>query len=278
MKKTLITIFVLIAGVGIILYPTISNYFAEKNSSRAIRIYDDSITSSDDENLESEWEAAEQYNESLTGSPVHDPFIDGSGMAMPDDYRKVLDVDGVMGYIEIPKINVYLPIYHGTNEATLRRGVGHLEGSTLPIGGSNRHCVLTGHSALASARLFTDLTELQEGDVFFLYVLGHTLAYQVDQVKIVEPHNTDDLTRLNNGDYCTLLTCTPYGINSHRLLVRGVRIAYDPELRNVGESGGKNPYDRAFSLVAILVAFLLLETIKLVLIIRRKKETKAVKE
>jgi len=226
MKKTIAIVFFLLIGIGILLYPAVSNYFEEKNGSEVARTFTQKVESLDKKTRDALWEEAEKYNQNLIGQPVHDPFIESSGMAMPKEYWKALDIEGIMGYIEIPKISLKLPIYHGTREDALKKGVGHLEGSTLPIGGSSRHCVLTGHSGLMGARLFTDLTELKVGDLFYIEVLGEVLAYRVDQVKVIEPNDTSDLGRFTNNDYCTLITCTPYGVNSHRLLVRGERVEY----------------------------------------------------
>jgi len=178
------------------------------------------------------WQAAEEYNQSLTGQPVHDPFIPGAGMALQDNYFQLLNADGVMGHLDVPAIGVRLPIYHGTSEAVLAKGIGHLEGSTLPIGGAARHSVLTGHTGLSHAKMLTDLKQLTTGDRFYIHVLGEVLAYEVDQIKVVEPEQTDDLRRFAGEDYVTLLTCTPYGVNSHRLLVRGERVEYQPDVRD----------------------------------------------
>ena len=231
MKRAAIVIVALVLGVVALGYPAISNYLAERNGSQAVQAYDETVDRLSPDEVDALWAAAEEYNQSLTGQPVHDPFIAGSGMAMAENYRQVLNVGGVMGYVEIPKIGVSLPIYHGTSEAVLRKGAGHLEGSTLPIGGESRHAVLTGHTGLTHAKLFTDLVELAEGDLVYIHVLGKVLAYEVDQLKVIEPQNTEDLKRVDGKDLVTLLTCTPYGVNSHRLLVRGVRVDYDPQAR-----------------------------------------------
>jgi len=220
-----------LAAVATLLYPSVSGYLAQRHGSAAIQSYAETVAALDSATLGAAWQAAEEYNESLTGSPVHDPFVPGSGMAMADDYRDVLNIDGIMGYLDIPRIGVHLPIYHGTSDAVLQNGIGHLEGATLPIGGLTRHTVLTGHTGLPHARLLTDLVEVVRGDQFYLSVLGRTLAYQVDQILVVQPENTAELRRFEGRDYATLLTCTPYGVNSHRLLVRGVRVDYQPEAR-----------------------------------------------
>lgn len=218
----------LLAGIGIFLYPVISNLLAEKNQAQVIQEYDSALEQINETELEKEWEAAEEYNENLNGDPVHDPFVSGSGYILPDNYQDVLNIDGVMCYLEIPKIDLRLPVYHGTSEEVLEKGVGHLESTALPIGGSGRHCVLTGHRGLPSAELFTRLDELEIGDYFYLQVLGKTLTYQVDKISVIEPEELENLVPIEGMDLVTLLTCTPYGENTHRLLVRGERCDYVP--------------------------------------------------
>ena len=272
MRRVAIVLGIIILGITVLVYPIISNYFMELNGSYAIEAYQEQIAEFDEAEVAVAWAEAEQYNESLTGSPVHDPFIEGTGMAMPEDYWRVLDLGGLMGSVEIPKINVNLPIYHGTSERVLREGAGHLEGSTMPIGGPSRHAVLTGHSGLTSARLFTDLTEMQIGDLFYLHVLGQTLAYKVDQIKIIEPQFTDDLKRVDGRDLCTLLTCTPYGINSHRLLVRGERVDYVPEEKAAIIPVRTSEADDMVMEAAIITSTIMLSLIIIVLIARRRRE------
>lgn len=230
MKKPLLILLVALLGVGLLAYPFVANYISEKNGSYATEAYQQQVADTDEQEIEAAWAEAVKYNENLSGSPAHDPFIEGSGMVMQDNYFEVLNVDDTMGYLSIPKINVKLPLYHGTADSTLLKGVGHLEGSSMPVGGDHTHCVLTGHTGLSSAKMLTDLVELKENDTFYLHVLNETLAYQVIQIKVVEPNDTKDLKRVKYKDYCTLITCTPYGVNSHRLLVLGTRIEYTPEL------------------------------------------------
>ena len=215
-----------VLGLGLLAYPLLSSYISAKQTAQVSAEYSSAVEGFSEEQIQAEWDEAVKYNENLSGSPAHDPFIEGSGMAMTDNYDEVLDLTEVMATIEIPKIGVVLPVYHGTSTEVLKTGIGHLEGSSLPVGGKDTHCILTGHTGLPTARLFTDLTELEVGDRFFLKVLGKTLAYEVDQVKVVEPDDKSDLKRVAGQDYVTLLTCTPYGINSHRLLVRGHRVDY----------------------------------------------------
>lgn len=212
-------------GAGIFLYPAVSNFLAEKNQEKVIRTYNAVVDSSSSETLDAEWKKAEEYNENLAGDPVHDPFVAGSGFVVPDNYNDVLNLndDGVMGYIEIPKIDVYLPIYHGSDAETLQKGAGHIETTSLPIGGLNRHAVISAHRGLPSAELFTRLDEMEEGDLFYIHVLDQTLAYKVDQISVIDPDELALLRPEKDKDLVTLLTCTPYGVNTQRLLVRGAR-------------------------------------------------------
>lgn len=218
-----------VGGAAVFCYPAVSNYLNQKNQSRVVQTYKETVAAQDDALLAEEWAKAEEYNENLAGDPVHDPFVPGSGYALPDNYLDVLNIDGVMGRITIPKIGVDLPVYHGTEAETLEKGVGHMESTSLPIGGEYRHAVLTGHRGLPSAELFTRLDELEPGDQFYLHVLDATLAYQVDQILTVEPQELETLVAEPGQDYVTLVTCTPYGVNTHRLLVRGTRVPYVPE-------------------------------------------------
>lgn len=210
-------------GAAVFCYPAVSNYLNQKNQAQVVQNYEQAVAGQDEDFLAEEWAKAEEYNENLAGDPVHDPFVPGSGYALPDNYMDVLNLDGVMGRITIPKIDVDLPIYHGTDAETLEKGVGHIESTSLPIGGEYRHAVLTGHRGLPSAELFTRLDELEQGDRFYIHVLDATLAYQVDQLLTVEPQELENLVAEPGQDYVTLVTCTPYGINTHRLLVRGTR-------------------------------------------------------
>lgn len=226
MKKKLSTILLLLimlVGAGILLYPAVSDYWNSFHQSSIISNYVESLADMDDEEYEALWTAAAAYNRTLPDKPVQF-YVSDEERAL---YESLLDAagTGVIGYIEISKIGCDLPIYHGTSEETLQVAVGHLEGSSLPVGGLGTHCVLTGHRGLPSAKLFTDLNQLSEGDIFVLQVLNDTLTYEVDQIRTVLPEEVDDLAIQEGWDFCTLVTCTPYGINSHRLLVRGRRIA-----------------------------------------------------
>ena len=224
-KKNLSTILLLIVffiGLSLLLYPSVSDYWNSMHQSRAIASYAGEVAQLDAQRYDALWEAARGYNAALAGR-TNTYLLTEEQKAQ---YEALLDVAGlgVMGYVEIPAIKCALPIYHGTDEAVLQIAVGHLEWSSLPVGGESTHCVLSGHRGLPSARLFTDLDKLVEGDIFLLRVLDEVLTYEVDQIRIVEPQEVDDLGITAGEDLCTLVTCTPYGINSHRLLVRGHRI------------------------------------------------------
>lgn len=225
MKKHLSTIFlvlILIVGLSLLLYPTFANYWNSFTQSRVLAGYIEQLAVMDDDQYQQIWNDAKLYNASLLHRVNNFILSD----EQREEYNALLNVGGneVMGYIEIPSINVSLPIYHGTDEGVLAVGVGHLEWTSLPVGGESTHCVLSGHRGLPSARLFTDLDQLKEGDYFMLNILDETLTYEVDQIRIVEPEEVEELTIIEGRDLCTLVTCTPYGVNSHRLLVRGHRV------------------------------------------------------
>lgn len=231
--KVISVFLILCISLGLILYPFISNYLFENRADGIIDTVEQTAESADKNEYKEAIEAAEKYNKTLATGHVQlkDPFVEEELDEDAAEYNSLLNMtdEGVMGFIKIPCIDVSLPIYHGTSEATLAVGAGHLQGTSLPIGGESTHSVITGHTGLSSAKLFTDLTELEEGDMFFLHVMGETLAYQVDQISVVLPEEMDKLTIENGKDYCTLVTCTPYGVNTHRLLVRGSRTEYVEE-------------------------------------------------
>ena len=225
MKKHLSAILLFLIffiGLSLMLYPSFADWWNSFHQSRAVASYVEQVANIDDDQYEELWNAAWDYNQSLLDRP--NTFILSDEQKA--QYEQLLNVgnNGIMGYIEIPSINVTLPIYHGTDEAVLQIAVGHLEWTSLPVGGESSHCVLSGHRGLPSARLFTDLDQLEVGDTFLMYVLNEVLTYEVDQIRIVEPVETQDLLIEEGKDLCTLVTCTPYGINSHRMLVRGRRI------------------------------------------------------
>ncbi|MCI8473601.1 MAG: class C sortase [Clostridiales bacterium] len=234
MKKgtvNFIIILLLLAGAALFLYPVFSSYLAELHQAEVVMEYDASVQEMQEEELAKEWKKAEEYNESLAGEPVRDPFLEGSGMALPQNYLEILRIFDTMGTVEIPKIGVSLPIYHGTDAETLEKGVGHLRQTALPIGGEGIHAVLTGHTGLPNAKMFDGLTKLEIGDKFYIHVLGETLAYEVDALNVVKPEEVELLDPVPGEDHVTLLTCTPYGVNTHRLLVRGIRVPYVEEER-----------------------------------------------
>ena len=225
MKKhlsTIILVLILLTGLSLLLYPTVSDYWNSFHQSRAIAGYTDAVAALEDEDYEALWEQAVSYNLALWNKPNRFALSEEDWA----EYESQLNIsgNGIMGYIDIPSINCKLPIYHGVDEAVLQVAVGHLEISSLPVGGAGTHCVLSGHRGLPSAKLFTDLDKLKEGDIFTLQVLDEVLTYEVDQIRIVLPEVVNELNLVEGEDYCTLVTCTPYGINTHRLLVRGSRI------------------------------------------------------
>lgn len=213
---------ILIIGLSLLLYPTFADWWNSFHASRAIANYSEQVANLDEDKYDELWNAAREYNQSLLDR-TNSFVLTNEQVA---EYNELLNVgaNGIMGYIEIPSLKVVLPIYHGTDEGVLQVAIGHLQWSSLPIGGKSTHCVISGHRGLPSARLFTDLDQMAEGDIFLLRVLDEVLTYEVDQIRIVEPYQIQELLISEGEDLCTLVTCTPYGINSHRLLVRGHRI------------------------------------------------------
>lgn len=225
MKKHLTTIIILCAlcvGVGLLLYPTVSDYWNARHQSDVISSYLEEVAQMDDDRYASIWEEARAYNARLAEEGNTWILTE----AQKEEYERQLDVSasGAISYVDIPAINCQLPVYHGTGDAVLQVAIGHIEGSSLPTGGESTHCVLSGHRGLPSAQLFSKLDQLVVGDVFYLQTLDETLTYEVDQILIVLPHETEALEIQKGQDLCTLVTCTPYGVNSHRLLVRGHRV------------------------------------------------------
>lgn len=261
-------ILILLVGLSLLLYPTVSDYWNSFHQSRAIASYAEDVAKLDTVQYDDLWKAAKKYNEALAKGDINYVLKD----EQKENYESLLNVSGtgVMGYIEIPSINCSLPIYHGTDEAALQIAVGHLEWTSLPTGGESTHCVLSGHRGLPSAKLFTDLDRLVEGDIFVLRVLDEVLTYEVDQILIVEPEETEDLQIEKGKDYCTLVTCTPYGINTHRLLVRGHRI------ENLEESGIVRVTADAIQIeplfVAPIVAIPMLLVLLIILLLPKKKK------
>ena len=227
MKKKFLNVFfgfIFVLGLAIILYPMISDLINSHNQEKVVQTYIEDVNNMSTEDYNQELQKVQEYNQvvsqrQVVGSPIQD---------FQYDYDELLNLGdiGVMGILEIPVIDVELPIYHGTEPEELQVGVGHYEGSSLPVGGQSTHSVLTGHTGLPSSRLLTDIDQLEIGDIFYIKVFKETLAYEVDQIKVVLPEELGDIQIVEGKDYCTLVTCTPYGINTHRLLVRGKRIAY----------------------------------------------------
>ena len=259
-----IAAFLLFIGMTVLLYPAVSSYINQKNGSYAITEFRQKIDKTDMENLKKQRRQAEEYNQAIrNGTP---------GGA----YDQILDYEnGMMGYISIPSIGIDLPIYHGVNEEVLTKGVGHMPDSAFPIGGTGNHAVLTGHTGLPSAELFTDLVELEEGDLFAINILKETLTYKVDQIKVVLPSETRDLAAVEGKDYCTLVTCTPYGINSHRLLVRGIRFEDSVETINIQqEEVSTISIQTCFILLSAISALLIATAIAILLILKQKRYRK----
>lgn len=267
MRQKIIPILIVLFGFALLLYPFISNYMFEKSAGSTIESYKKQSKTYDQKQKEKALKEAKEYNQDLTRSAVQltDPFkakkSDGETMV----YNNILNLDqsGVMGYLEIPCISVNLPIYHGTDAEILERGVGHLAASSLPIGGKSTHSILTGHTGLSSAKLFTDLTEMKKEDLFFIHVLDRTLAYKVDQISVVRPEDTRKLQIVKGKDYVTLVTCTPYGVNDHRLLVRGVRTKYVKKQRSSirprnQDSQWMRTYKKAIAIGLMIVTALIL--------------------
>lgn len=221
-KSTILLLLAFLIGLSLLLYPTVSDYWNSFHQSKAIASYAEAVAELDDVSYERYWADAQAYNVALPGN--------GNRYQPTEEehrqYENLLNIsgNGIMGYVEIPAIGVTLPIYHGVEDTVLQIAIGHIEGTSLPVGGSSTHCVVSGHRGLPSAKLFTDLDKLVEGDIFLLRVLDEVLTYEVDQIRIVEPQEVALLEIEEGQDLCTLVTCTPYGVNSHRLLVRGHRI------------------------------------------------------
>jgi sortase A len=264
-KVNIILCLVILIGVGLLSYPTVSDWWNRFHQTRAVASYAAAVSQMKTEDYDRLFAEADDYNRKLAGT--------GMKWSMTDEeiqeYNNVLDIsdNGIMGYIDIPRIRQTLPIYHGTDDAVLQIAIGHLAGTSLPVGGDSTHCVVSGHRGLPSARLFTDLDRLIVGDIWTMTVLNRTVTYEVDQIRIVEPEDLSELQIVQGRDYCTLLTCTPYGINSHRLLVRGHRIANLDGDANV--TADAMQVDQ--TLVAIVVAIIILLILCVFLLITSSK-------
>ena len=266
---TAFLVLLLLAGVSLLLYPSLSDYWNSMHQTRAIASYAETVSQLDTAQYDEMWKAAQDYNRSLAQRETAFALTDEQKAA----YESLLDVSGlgVMGYIEIPEIDCSLPIYHGTEESVLQVAVGHLEWSNLPVGGEGTHCVLSGHRGLPSAKLFTNLDKLAVGDTFLLRVLDEVLTYEVDQILIVEPEQVDALGIVPGEDYCTLVTCTPYGINTHRLLVRGHRVENTPEAARMHVTADATQFDPLLVAPVLAIPVLLLLLMILLVPKRRRK-------
>ncbi len=226
---------VFLAGAGVFLYPTVSDMWNQYRNVRLVSRYDEAVTDLSDNEYQKLWNEAKEYNAEHPVNSIVDAFGEKDDYVLSQPYDQVLDPNGagLMGSIEIPKINAKLAIYHGLSKTVLEKGVGHVEGTSLPVGGKSTHAVLAAHRGLPSAKLFTDLDQMKKGDIFILHILGKNLAYKVDQIRTVLPEETGELDIVEGEDHVTLVTCTPYGVNTHRLLVRGIRTKYvEGEIRN----------------------------------------------
>lgn len=225
--STIVLVMMFVVGLSLLLYPTFSEWWNSYHQSRAIHQYDEIVSETTESKQNEMIEKAKEYNETLVQHPFRWYMNEEEEMI----YNSLLNLDenGIMAYVNVPSLRISLPIYHGTSEEILQVAIGQIPGSSLPVGGESTHCVISGHRGLPSARLFTDIDQLVEGDFFTITVLNQVLTYEVDQIRIVEPDDVDDLAIIEGEDYCTLVTCTPYGVNTHRLLVRGKRIetSYD---------------------------------------------------
>ena len=268
--STILLVAIFFVGLCVLLYPTVSDFWNEKRQSQAIINYDDLIVDLTPEDYSEYFSKADSYNKKIRNMSF--PFLNHKNIA--NEYYDTLDIngDGMMGYITIEKIKVQLPVYHGTSDKVLNSAVGHVEGSSLPVGGKSTHAVLSAHRGLPSAKLFTNLDKLQIGDIFTIRILDRTITYQVDQILIVLPQETDNLNIVPGEDYCTLVTCTPYGINTHRMLVRGTRI------ENIEEDKVINVITEAYRIDPLLVtpavAAPLLGILLIILLVRSRSANK----
>ncbi|MCC8356482.1 MAG: class C sortase [Oscillospiraceae bacterium] len=268
---TVVLLCVFVVGLAVLLYPTVSDWWNQRVSTRAVATYDEAVSSLTETDYSDIFEAAEAYNAALaeigSARAITNPDL------VDEDYWDTLDITGtgIMGYITIEKISVQLPIYHGTDTGVLQIAAGHLEGTSLPVGGESTHCVISAHRGLPSARLFTDLDQMEAGDTFTITVLTQVFTYEVDQITIVEPTELEDLYIEEGEDYCTLMTCTPYGVNSHRLLVRGVRVATE-ETALVHVTAEAYKIDTIVAATVVAVPLLLLLLVWLLVSTRRKKK------
>lgn len=270
MKQKVIPILIVIAGFLLLAYPFLSNYLFEKSAGSTVESYQEKTDMMDQKIKEKVLDEARGYNENLLRSSIQltDPFKTKKINGETVFYNNILNVDRseIMGYVKIPCISVDLPIYHGTSAEVLERGIGHLAASSFPIGGESTHAVLTGHTGLSSAKLFTDLTEMKKGDLFFIHVLDKKLAYRVNRITVVKPEDTRNLQIIDGEDHVTLLTCTPYGVNDHRLLVRGKRTRYHEKEEQTKERPHHSQWMEVYKqaiLIGLLIVFSLVGSRKM---------------
>lgn len=270
MKQKVIPILIVIAGFLLLAYPFLSNYLFEKSAGSTVESYQEKTDMMDQKIKEKVLDEARGYNENLLRSSIQltDPFKTKKINGETVFYNNILNVDRseIMGYVKIPCISVDLPIYHGTSAEVLERGIGHLAASSFPIGGESTHAVLTGHTGLSSAKLFTNLTEMKKGDLFFIHVLDKKLAYRVDRITVVKPEDTRNLQIIDGEDHVTLLTCTPYGVNDHRLLVRGKRTRYHEKEEQTKERPHHSQWMEVYKqaiLIGLLIVFSLVGSRKM---------------
>lgn len=294
MKKYLpiiVIIFIFIIGVGFLSYPLVSSFINNYNMRNEAQVYIEEAANMKQTELDAMFKDADEYNKSLINTVIlTDPFDEESYEKIGAHYEQTFNVDGngLIGYIEIPKINVYLPIYHGTSTEILSKGAGHLDNTSLPVGGENTHSVISAHSAFPTETFFDYLTDMEVGDEFYIHVLDRTLKYEVDQIKVVLPNDTSDLYVVNGEDHVTLLTCTPYSINTHRLLVRGNRVPYNADETVLGKSVAADKkhfyffgYKISYLVAAISIIVFILFVITVVFFItftRKNSKSKAPKE
>ena len=273
-RSTIILILIFLVGLSVMLYPTVSDYVNQRHQSRALASYDETVNEMSDADYTAYFEAADAYNQRLAATP--NSFFTPEQVS---GYDETLDVSGtgIMGYITIPRIGVELPVYHGTSDGVLQVAAGHLEGSSLPVGGAGTHAVISAHRGLPSAKLFTNLDELEAGDTFTITVLDRVLTYEVDQISIVLPTETDNLKVVDGKDYVTLMTCTPYGINTHRLLVRGRRITTPDKLKHIRVTADAVKIEPIITAPIMALPLLLVLLLWLLFSNRKRKSTRGEK-
>ncbi|MBF0715204.1 class C sortase [Gemelliphila palaticanis] len=274
-KSNLIFILIFILGFLILMYPQISDLYYRVESNNVVNYFDEEKSKMSKEESDRRFDLALAYNKSLINNIDDDPYDDKKKEAGRAAYAQMLEIKEYIGHVEVPNISQDIPIYAGTSEEILQKGAGHLEGTSLPIGGKDTHTVITAHTGLPSKKLFTDLDKIKEGDIFYIHNFREVLAYKVDQIKVIEPMEFDDLMVSKDKDYATLLTCTPYMVNTHRLIVRGERIPYDPE----EHKSHKNSYNNIFlTYLFYWLSFVISIIISLYILKRRKKKKDENKE